>query len=80
MLQNNSRITIHETVLTFNVTGGRVEFVKSILEVCGVEDGDKGEYSCIVASGGAEEYDIATFQLNMVSVGRKSKASDRSSY
>ena len=75
VLQNGSRITIHENVSTHTTSGngGRVAFVKSILEVCGVERGDHGrEYSCSVvatAAGGStgqEERDTATFQLHVL--------------
>ena len=74
MLQNGSRTVIHKNVSTHNASssGGRVVFVKSVLEVCGVQRGDHGEYSCTVVATGAggstghEERDTATFKLHVL--------------
>lgn len=81
MLQNSSRIVIHESVstLTRGSNGRRAVSIKSVLEICGVEREDHGEYSCsVVASGAAadddgggsagqlEEQDTATFKLHVI--------------
>ena len=73
VLQNSSRIIIHETVFTYNSSshGGRVVFIKSVLEVCGVVRGDAGEYSCSVTAPGSitghgEDLDTATFQIHVL--------------
>ena len=73
VLQNSSRIIIRETVFTHNSShGGRAVFIKSVLELCGVERGDEGEYSCSMtaasgdSTGHQEEHDTAIFQIQIL--------------
>ena len=62
MLANNSRITIYDS----QVTEGGFTFAKSILEICGAQDTDSGQYSCSIESeGGSQMNDSATFELSV---------------
>ena len=73
VLENSSRIIIHETVSTLaGSNGGRI--VKSVLEVCGVEREDHGVYSCSISVGTAgqeEPIDTASFQLQVLTAAGK---------
>ena len=62
MLANNSRITIYDS----QVTEGGFTFAKSILEICGAQDTDSGQYSCSIESeSGSQLNDSATFELSV---------------
>ena len=65
MLANNSRITIYDS----QVTEGGFTFAKSILEICGAQDTDSGQYSCSIESeGGTQMNDSATFELSVAPI------------
>ena len=68
MLGNNSRVTIYDS----QVTEGGFTFAKSILEICGAQDTDSGQYSCSIESvGDTQMNDSATFELSVTpNVGR----------
>ena len=62
MLANNSRITIYDS----QVTEEGFTFAKSILEICGAQDMDSGQYSCSIESvGGTQMNDSASFELSV---------------
>ncbi len=54
---SNERVS----VISDSVTQGGRNFVRSVLEMCGVSVTDSGEYSCIAV--GNEETDVATFDV-----------------
>ena len=66
-LSNNSRLTIYEDLVTEN----GVEYVRSILEICSVEEADGREYSCnlLNALGNAS----VSFELSVTATGGKCK-------
>ena len=65
MLANNSRITIYDS----QVTEGGFTFAKSILEICGAQDTNSGQYSCSIESeGGSQMNDSATFELSVTPI------------
>ena len=68
VLRNNSRVTIYDS----QVTEGGFTFAKSILEICGAQDTDSGQYSCSIESvGDTQMNDSATFELTVTpNVGR----------
>ena len=62
VLGNNSRVTIYDS----QVTEGGFTFAKSILEICGAQDTDSGQYSCSIESvGDTQMNDSATFELSV---------------
>ena len=63
-LVNNSPVTIYEELLN----EGDVIFVKSAIEICGVEVADSGDYSCLVANDNGT--DTVTFNLNILTTGK----------
>ena len=70
VLENSSRIIIHEAVSTLaGSSGGTIVFIKSVLEVCGVERENHGVYSCSIGGGTAgqeEPIDTASFKLHVL--------------
>ena len=63
LLQNDSRVIVHEAV---HMTRGGLTLIKSVLELCSVDLEDSGTYSCIVSTG-EEEQDTSTFQIVILS-------------
>ena len=63
-LVNDSQVTIYEELLN----EGDVIFVKSVIEICGVEVADSGDYSCMVANDNGT--DTVTFNLNVLTNGK----------
>ena len=59
MLNNNSRVTIYEELVTEN----GVTFVRSILELCNLEEADAGQYSCF--ANNTIGNDTASFMLTV---------------
>ena len=70
VLENSSRIIIHEAVsILAGSNGGRIVFIKSVLEVCRAEGEDHGVYSCSISGGTAgqeEPTDMASFKLHVL--------------
>ncbi len=60
-----SQVTVYEEL----VTEGGLTFVQSILEVCSVEDGDSGSYTCVASN--EFRNDSSTFNLTVLPVGGK---------
>ena len=64
-LANSSVITIYQEVLNISA----VAFVKSILEICSVDEDDAGQYSCSAETSASN--DTANFELSVTSVAGK---------
>ena len=64
-LANSSVITIYQEVL--NVSG--LAFMKSILEICSIDEDDAGQYSCFAETSTSN--DTANFELSVTSVAGK---------
>ena len=64
-LSNNSRLTIYEDLVTEN----GVEYARSVLEICSVEEADGLEYSCNV--GNALGNASVSFELSVTAAGGK---------
>ena len=60
VLNNDSRVTIYEDLVTEN----GVTFVWSILELCSAEEADAGQYSCIADNTFGN--DTASFVLAVI--------------
>ena len=64
LLNNDSRITIYEELVTEN----GVTFVQSILELCSAEEADAGQYSCFAYNtlgNDTESFELAVNALSM---------------
>ena len=64
MLQNSSKTVLHQAVLLNSSLPG-VVMVRSILELCDMQAGDSGAYSC-VAGTEREVEDAAGFQVHVL--------------
>ena len=62
-LTNDSEVTIYQEVL--NISG--LIFAKSILEICALDEGDAGQYSCFAESSTSN--DTANFELSVTNQG-----------
>jgi len=61
-LTNSSTVTIYQDVL--NISG--MTFVKSKLEICNVDGGDAGQYSCFAETSVSN--DTAYFELSVITL------------